>query len=114
MDSGRHKFSENIWLVWSKRSYSGDKVGCDACGRTDGRMRINVTDECDDKVRIMETEFAIQNKSKLPSFFYRNNSSNFNQGFVQVRCRKVSYLSTSTSKLSTTGMSATRLHFDFD
>ena len=29
-DSGCHKLSENIWLVWSKRSYSGDKVGCDA------------------------------------------------------------------------------------
>ena len=29
--------SENIWFVWSKSSFSGDKKGCDARGRTDGR-----------------------------------------------------------------------------
>ena len=34
--------SENIWFVWSKSSFSGDKKGCDARGqRTDGHhMRI--------------------------------------------------------------------------
>ena len=36
MDSGRHKLSEN-WFVWSKRSYSGDKVGCHPCPRTTER-----------------------------------------------------------------------------
>ena len=39
MDSGCHKLSGNIWFVWAKRSYSGDKVGCHACPRMtdDGR-----------------------------------------------------------------------------
>ena len=46
--------SENIWFVWSKSSFSGDKKGCDARGRrTDGR-----TTECEDRARILETEFA--------------------------------------------------------
>ena len=54
MDSGRQKFSENIWFVWSKMSYSGDMEGCHACGRTtDGRT------ECEDSARILETEFAM-------------------------------------------------------
>ena len=54
MDHGWHKLSENIWFVWSKRSYSGDKKGCHARGRrTDGHT------ECEDRARILETEFAI-------------------------------------------------------
>ena len=28
--SGCHELSENVWFVGSKRSYSGDKVGCHA------------------------------------------------------------------------------------
>ena len=41
VDSGCHKPSENICFVWSKRSYSGQKVGCDECdGRTDGNVKI--------------------------------------------------------------------------
>ena len=44
-----HKLSENIWFVWSKRSYSGDKVG------VDGRMT-----EHEDRARILEPEFAIR------------------------------------------------------
>ena len=62
MDHGWHKLSENIWFVWSKRSYSGDKKGCDARGQrtTDGRT------ECEDRARILETEFAIvKNLSKI-------------------------------------------------
>ena len=43
MDSGCHKLSGNIWFVWSKRSYSGHKVGCDDCdGRTDGNVKIEL------------------------------------------------------------------------
>ena len=53
VDSGCHKLSENIWFVWSKMSYSGDMEGCHACARTDGR-----TTECEDRARILETEFA--------------------------------------------------------
>ena len=53
MDSGRHKISENIWFVWSKMSNSGDMEGCHACARTDART------ECEDRARILETEFAI-------------------------------------------------------
>ena len=32
VDSGCHKLSENIWFVWSKTSYSGDKWRCHRCG----------------------------------------------------------------------------------
>ena len=43
MDSGCHKLSENIWFVWSKRSYSGEKVECHVCdGWTDGHTHGNV------------------------------------------------------------------------
>ena len=43
VDSGCHKLSENVWLVWSKRSYSGQKVGCDDCdGRTHGNVKIEL------------------------------------------------------------------------
>ena len=47
VDSGCHKLSENIWFVWSKRSYSGQKVGCDDCdththGHTDGNVKIEL------------------------------------------------------------------------
>ena len=55
MDSGRHKLSENIWFVWSKMSYSGDMEGCHACARTTDGQRT----ECEDRARILETEFAI-------------------------------------------------------
>ena len=51
-----HKLSENVWFVWSKRSYSGDKEGCHACGRTDDGRRT----ECEDRAGILETEFAIE------------------------------------------------------
>ena len=32
--SGCHKLSENVWFVWSKTSYSGDKRRCHYAGRT--------------------------------------------------------------------------------
>ena len=54
MDHGWHKLSENIWFVWSKRSYSGDKRGCHACGRTTNNGR-NVKIE----LEFWEAEFAI-------------------------------------------------------
>ena len=50
MDSGRHKLSENIWFVWSLRSFSGDKEGCHACPRMDNRGT-----EREDKARILKT-----------------------------------------------------------
>ena len=58
--------SENIWFVWSKSSFSGDKKGCDARGRrTDGR-----TTECEDRARILETEFAIDKVNSEDSTIY--------------------------------------------
>ena len=43
MDSGCHKLSENIWFVWFRTPHSGEKVGCDACGRTDdGNVKIEL------------------------------------------------------------------------
>ena len=35
MDSGCHKLSENIWFVWSKMSYCGEKLECDGYSRTE-------------------------------------------------------------------------------
>ena len=49
MDSGCQKLAENIWFVWSKRSYSGQNLSFHRCGQT----------ECDVGARIMETEFAM-------------------------------------------------------
>ena len=61
MDSGHHKLSENIWFVWSKMSYNGDMDGCHACARTT---------ECEDRARILETEFAIEDLTlDLRSFY---------------------------------------------
>ena len=34
VDSGCHKISENVSIVWSKTSYSGDKRRCHYAGRT--------------------------------------------------------------------------------
>ena len=34
VDSGSHKLSENVWFVWSKTSYSGEKWRCHRSGRT--------------------------------------------------------------------------------
>ena len=55
--------SENIWFVWSKSSFSGDKKGCDARGQRmdDGR-----------NVKI-ELEFQKQNSQK-------NSAKKFGQG----------------------------------
>ena len=57
MDSGCHKLSENIWFLWCKRSYSGDKKGCHARGRTTNNGR-NVKIE----LEFWEAEFAIMEK----------------------------------------------------
>ena len=48
VDSGCHKLSENIWFVWSRTPYSGEKVGCDACPRTDRRT------DCEDRARFLK------------------------------------------------------------
>ena len=53
VDLGCLKLSENIWFVRSKRSYSGQKLGCHSCGRTDGRT------ECEERDRNLDSEFAI-------------------------------------------------------
>ena len=34
VDIGSHKLLENVWFVWSKTSYSGDKWRCHRSGRT--------------------------------------------------------------------------------
>ena len=52
MDRGCHKLSENIWFVWCKRSYSGDKRGVTLVDN--GRRTM----ECEDRARLLETEFA--------------------------------------------------------
>ena len=39
MDSGCHKLSENIWFVWSKMSYCGEKLECDGYSRTECENR---------------------------------------------------------------------------
>ena len=38
VDSGGHQLSENIWFIWSKTSYIGDKWRCHQ-GGTDGTGR---------------------------------------------------------------------------
>ena len=53
------KLSENIWFVWSKMSCSGDMEGCYACAHTD-----NARTECEDRARILETEFAIEGEKE--------------------------------------------------
>ena len=58
VDKGCRKLSENIWFVWSKRSYSGQKVGCHAHTRRHGQT------ECEDRARILETEFTITKHGK--------------------------------------------------
>ena len=52
MDRGCHKLSENIWFMWSKRSYSGDKRGVTLVDN--GRRTM----ECEDRARLLETESA--------------------------------------------------------
>ena len=53
MDSGCHKLSENIWFMWSKRSYSGDKVGCESCTRTmDDGMELELKVENVEKEKV--------------------------------------------------------------
>ena len=44
VDSGCHELSENVWFVWSKASYSGDKWRCYRCGtgRTYGQVNIGL------------------------------------------------------------------------
>ena len=41
VDSGCHNLSENIWFVWSKTCYKGEKLRCHACDtRTDGHWKV--------------------------------------------------------------------------
>ena len=41
LDSGCHQLSENIWFVWSKTSYSGDKWRCHQGGTgRDGQLDL--------------------------------------------------------------------------
>ena len=40
VDSGCHKLSENIWFVWSKTYYEGERVRCHACGRMDKHVKV--------------------------------------------------------------------------
>ena len=61
VDSGCHKLSENIWFVWSKRSYNGRK-GRMSSLYTDGRM------ECEDRARILESELVV---CKMSLFHYK-------------------------------------------
>ena len=40
-----HIPTENIWVVWSETSYSGDKMRCYNAGRTDGRTNEQLKTE---------------------------------------------------------------------
>ena len=42
MDSRCHELSENVWFVRSERSFSGEKVVCRACLRTDGNVKMGL------------------------------------------------------------------------
>ena len=53
MSSPDDKLSENIWFVWSRTSYGGDKWRCHAWSRTDTHVNI-VLEFCE-----VWTEFAI-------------------------------------------------------
>ena len=37
-----HILTENIWFVWSKTSYSGDKRRCHYAGRTNGDEQVKI------------------------------------------------------------------------
>ena len=56
-------FQKNIWFLWCKRSYSGDKKGCHARGRwtTDDGQRRNVKIE----LEFWEPEFAKKNQGTM-------------------------------------------------
>ena len=82
VDSGCHQLSENIWFVWSKMSNIGDMERCHVCGRNcicvfvfgfcglkchiveilrDVTLVHDRRTECEDRARILETEFAMIN-----------------------------------------------------
>ena len=42
VDSGCYKLSENIWFVWSKRSYGGEKMGCHLMWTDNGNVKIEL------------------------------------------------------------------------
>ena len=54
VDSGSHLLSENIWFVWSKASYSGDKWRCHRCG-TDGRTNERQTAESRNNIQFLSS-----------------------------------------------------------
>ena len=66
MDRGCHKLSENIWFLWSKRSYSGDKKGCDARGQrtTDNGRNVKIELE----FWKQNSQFSVLHSDKTLSF----------------------------------------------
>ena len=62
MSSPDDKLSENIWFVWSRTSYGGDKWRCHAWSRTDTHVNI-VLEFCE-----VWTEFAKMKMSSILIF----------------------------------------------
>ena len=42
VESRCRELSENVWLVWSKTSYSGDKWRCHRCGTNKQQVKIGL------------------------------------------------------------------------
>ena len=71
-----HHLSENIWFVWSKTSYSGDKRRCHGCGTNerqtnDRHLKIELLSQwkleaefC--KKKILNTDKIIKTKILMP------------------------------------------------
>ena len=54
-----HHLSENIWFVWSKTPYSGDKRGCHQAGRTttNDERRTTMEDSATQPLGCWKAEF---------------------------------------------------------
>ena len=62
MSSPDDKLSENIWFVWSKTSYSGDKWKCHAWTHTHTHTHTDIHVNIELEFCEMLTEFAIYQK----------------------------------------------------
>ena len=87
------ELSENVWFVWSKTSYSGDKWRCHRCGtdgRTDGRRtrEDNATQPLDDGRLSFAITLAIVKGRRTSSIIYHRYSVAQNlQQHHQIYCQ---------------------------
>ena len=61
-----HHLSENIWFVWSKTSYSGDKRRCHQAGRPNDRTTTTMEDRATQPLGCWKAEF----RNKKKQFFF--------------------------------------------